>query len=106
MSILVTGCAGFIGWKVSELLLTEGQAVVGVDDMNDAYDVRLKEWCLAQICDDSHFTFHRLDIADRNGLREIFDGGNIDAVINLAQPEAVSWDLRQWQKHQGMLQLT
>ncbi|MGH7409567.1 MAG: NAD-dependent epimerase/dehydratase family protein, partial [Candidatus Methylomirabilis sp.] len=48
MTILVTGCAGFVGWQVAEILLREGQTVVGVDDLNDAYDVRLKRWRLEQ----------------------------------------------------------
>lgn len=42
--IIATGCAGFIGWKVAENLLTNGYAVVGIDNLNDAYDVRLKQW--------------------------------------------------------------
>ena len=49
-TILVTGCAGFIGWKVCEQLLASGCMVVGVDNLNDAYDARLKEWRLAT-CD-------------------------------------------------------
>ncbi|MBC7294511.1 MAG: GDP-mannose 4,6-dehydratase, partial [Thermoleophilia bacterium] len=49
MRLLVTGCAGFIGWKVCEQLLEEGHFVVGVDNLNDAYDTRLKQWRLDQL---------------------------------------------------------
>jgi len=70
--ILVTGCAGFIGWKVTEFLLADGHTVVGVDNLNDAYDVRLKQWRLEQIKDHPNFTFHRLDITDREALRNLF----------------------------------
>jgi len=85
---LVTGCAGFIGWKVAELLVSEGHAVVGVDSLNDAYDVRLKEWRLAQLQKHPAFTFYRLDIADREGLRGLFEkvlaAAGCAAVIHLA----------------------
>jgi nucleoside-diphosphate-sugar epimerase len=70
MNILVTGCAGFIGWKVSERLLREGHSVIGVDNLNDAYDVRLKEWRLAQFEGHPNFSFHRLDITDREALSD------------------------------------
>ena len=78
---LVTGCAGFIGWKVTELLLADGHTVVGVDNLNDAYDVRLKHWRLAQIRNHPTFPFHHLDITDREALRGLF---RETAVINLA----------------------
>jgi len=88
---LVTGCAGFIGWKVGEFLLADGHTVVGVDNFNDAYDPRLKHWRLGQIEDHPNFTFHRLDIRDRESLRGLFNkreeaaiGEPWAAVINLA----------------------
>ena len=87
---LVTGCAGFIGWKVCEFLLADGHTVVSVDNLNDAYDVRLKHWRLAQIKDHPDFTFHHLDICDRVGLHKLFRSqvashkSQFDAVINLA----------------------
>ena len=83
--VLVTGCAGFIGWKVCEFLLKEGYIVIGVDNLNDAYDVRLKHWRLAQLEGQPGFTFHRLDITDRPALaRSTFNVQRFDAVINLA----------------------
>ena len=72
MNILVTGCAGFIGWKVSECLLREGHRVIGVDNLNDAYDLRLKEWRLAQLEGHPNLSFHRLDITDREALSGLF----------------------------------
>ncbi|HWP35218.1 MAG TPA: NAD-dependent epimerase/dehydratase family protein [Thermodesulfobacteriota bacterium] len=65
---LVTGVAGFIASRVAELLLAEGHAVIGIDDLNDAYDVRLKEWRLARLAAQPRFSFHRLDVADRRAL--------------------------------------
>lgn len=81
---LVTGAAGFIGAKVSELLLDRGDDVAGVDNMNDAYDVRLKEWRLANLQAREGFAFERIDIADRNAVDGVFRTGPLDGVINLA----------------------
>ncbi|MGB9715006.1 MAG: SDR family NAD(P)-dependent oxidoreductase [Thermodesulfovibrionales bacterium] len=83
-SILVTGCAGFIGWKVSERLIKENMNVVGVDNLNDYYDPRLKEWRLMQLKDNKAFIFYQCDISDFNSVKEIFNQHKIDAVINLA----------------------
>jgi UDP-glucuronate 4-epimerase len=84
MRILLTGCAGFIGWKVAELLLAGGHTVAGVDNLNAAYDPRLKEWRLAQLSDRRGFTFHRLDIAETGAADGLVGHGDVDAVINLA----------------------
>jgi len=79
----VTGAAGFIASRVSEFLIRDGHTVVGVDNMNDAYDVRMKEYRLNNLQDLSGFTFHRMDIADKSIL-DVFKGQKFDAVINLA----------------------
>lgn len=84
MRIMVTGCAGFIGSKVSEVLAREGNQVVGVDNVNDAYDPRLKVWRLSQLQQHTNFTFHKVDILDREGLQRLFRGRSIEAVVNLA----------------------
>lgn len=84
MKVLLTGCAGFIGWKVADILLGEGHAVVGIDNLNAAYDPRLKAWRLAQLTDRLGFEFHRVDIADRATLEPTAAGESFDAVINLA----------------------
>jgi nucleoside-diphosphate-sugar epimerase len=81
---LVTGVAGFIAWRVAEFLLAEGHTVVGVDNMNDAYDVRMKEYRLGQLQGKQGFTFYRLDICDRPALEETMGKFSFDAVINLA----------------------
>jgi nucleoside-diphosphate-sugar epimerase len=81
---LVTGAAGFIGWKTAQLLIDRGDDVVGVDNMNDAYDVRLKEWRLGQLRERDGFTFRELDIEDRGALDTTFGGTAFDGVINLA----------------------
>jgi nucleoside-diphosphate-sugar epimerase len=83
---LVTGTAGFIASRVAEMLLDAGHCVVGLDNMNDAYDVRMKEYRLKKLQDRADFTFVRLDIADREALNqpEIFKDKRYDAVINLA----------------------
>ena len=79
---LVTGAAGFIASKVSELLLDDGHEVVGIDNMNDAYDVRLKDWRLARLRDREGFTYHHLDICNRAALDPVVR--DVDGVINLA----------------------
>lgn len=82
---LLTGAAGFIASKVAELLLADGHSVIGVDNMNNAYDIRLKQWRLDQIKDRANFSYHQFDICDRGALTELFrTHAPFDAVINLA----------------------
>ncbi len=83
MKYLVTGCVGFIGWKVTELLLADGHTVVGVDNLNDAYDVRMKKWRLSQLQTSSNFQYNCIDICDRAALESVYDE-KLDGVINLA----------------------
>jgi UDP-glucuronate 4-epimerase len=80
---LLTGAAGFIAWRVAEMLLAEGHSVVGVDNLNDAYDVRIKHWRLNRIKDHPNFTFHRFDISDKDALK-VLESEEFDGVINLA----------------------
>lgn len=82
--ILVTGCAGFIGWRVSEKLLESGCTVVGVDNLNDYYDVRLKLWRLARLQRSAQFEFLREDITQFEAMDGIFQRHEFTAVINLA----------------------
>ncbi len=82
---LVTGTAGFIASKVAEFLLDEGHTVVGVDNLNDAYDVRLKEWRLGRLRGREGFSYAHLDICDKDALqKQVFGGNRFDAVFNLA----------------------
>jgi UDP-glucuronate 4-epimerase len=87
---LITGVAGFIASKVADLLISAGHTVIGIDNLNHAYDVRLKQWRLAQLQGRAGFTFHLLDIGDRTALGDLFRAHcaasqrGFDAVINLA----------------------
>lgn len=83
-TVIVTGCAGFIGWKVSEKLLSSGSTVVGIDNMNDYYDPQIKEWRLKQLKVANKFIFYRFDIGDFDSVKTVFANHKIDAVINLA----------------------
>ena len=90
--ILVTGAAGFIGYHVTQALLARGDAVLGIDNLNDYYDPALKHARLAQI--GAHdFTFERCDIADRDALNALFDRHRIDAVVHLAAQAGVRYSL-------------
>jgi len=80
---LVTGAAGFIGSRVTEMLLESGAAVVGIDNLNESYDVRIKEWRLSRLESRDGFEFRKLHLSDRPGIREVLSG-HIDAVFNLA----------------------
>src|SRR5512135_2235808 len=80
---IVTGVAGFIASRVAHQLLEKGDSVIGVDNLNDAYDVRLKEWRLAMLQRKAGFKFHQVDITDLSILKPLFNG-DIKAVVNLA----------------------
>ena len=84
MTFLVTGCAGFIGWKVCAAALEAGHTVIGVDNLDNSYDRRLKEWRLNEIGGCSRFALNSVDIRDRSELSRLFTKHQIQAVINLA----------------------
>jgi nucleoside-diphosphate-sugar epimerase len=83
-NILVTGCAGFIGWKVSQQLIEMNKKVIGIDNINNYYDPALKKWRLNTLTKNKNFSFHRSDIANYKKMKEVFKKYKIDAVINLA----------------------
>lgn len=83
-NLLVTGCAGFIGWKVTEKLLERGDSVVGVDNLNDYYDPHLKELRLLELGKYERFHFIKDDIGDLPAMDRMFRAHQFDAVINLA----------------------
>ncbi len=92
--ILVTGAAGFIGQKVSEFLLNDGIEVIGVDNLCETYDVRLKEWRLSQLENQPGFYFRRVDICDSDMLREAFNESTpLDGVMHLAARAGVRQSL-------------
>ncbi|MGE0744113.1 MAG: NAD-dependent epimerase/dehydratase family protein [Rhodospirillales bacterium] len=93
MTVLVTGVAGFIGYHVATALLARGEAVVGVDSVNDYYDVRLKEARLARLSGARNFTFHRLNLADRPALDAALAPHPIDRVVHLAAQAGVRYSL-------------
>ena len=94
MSVMVTGAAGFIGYHVARRLLDRGEEVGGVDNINDYYDVTLKEDRLAKLLEYQNFTFHKTDIADRDALAEVFERNPPDGVINLAAQAGVRYSLQ------------
>ena len=93
MKILVTGVAGFIGFHLSRRLLAEGVRVHGVDNLNDYYDVKLKEARLEQLLPHPQFTFEFLDVSDRLLTADLFKAGNFDVVIHLAAQAGVRYSL-------------
>ena len=93
MHILVTGAAGFIGFHVCKQLLERGDRVTGIDNMNDYYDVSLKESRLAMLLPYEGFRFIKTDIADRDSMEELFRTGGFERVVNLAAQAGVRYSL-------------
>ncbi|NMC45551.1 MAG: NAD-dependent epimerase/dehydratase family protein [Chloroflexi bacterium] len=86
----VTGAAGFIASKVCEFLLRDGHAVIGIDNFDPVYDLRLKDWRLDRLLDFPNFSFHKKDICDLQSLKDIFASSpKVDGVINLAAKAGV-----------------
>lgn len=99
MRVLVTGAAGFIGAALSERLLARGSAVVGIDNLNDYYDVKLKEARLARLTWNPAFDFRRIDIADRDAMHELFAQERFDTVVNLAAQAGVRYSVTHPEKY-------
>jgi len=91
--ILLTGAAGFIGWKTCEFLLESGVEVVGIDNLNSYYAVSLKEHRLRLLEKYDRFRFRRMDIEDLDALRDLFAGDRFEAVINLAARAGVRYSM-------------
>lgn len=92
MKYLVTGAAGFIGFHVSKRLLEAGHQVVGIDNLNDYYDVSLKQARLALLVHPG-FHFHKIDLADREGMASLFASEHFERVIHLAAQAGVRYSL-------------
>ena len=93
MRVLVTGAAGFIGMHTALKLLARGDVVIGVDNLNDYYEVSLKEARLACLKAQPNFSFHQVDIADRDAIAALFAAERPDRVINLAAQAGVRYSL-------------
>ena len=92
-TILLTGAAGFIGYKTAEFLIEKGYNVIGIDNLNDYYDVRLKTYRLERLKKYENFKFYHVDIENLEALKVIFEDNQIDGVINLAARAGVRYSL-------------
>lgn len=93
MKILVTGTAGFIGNNLAQRLLARGDQVIGVDNLNDYYDVSLKQARLAQIEDHPNFTQARISVEDRPAMEAVFQDHQPQRVVHLAAQAGVRYSL-------------
>ena len=93
MKFLVTGAAGFIGFHTCKALLDRGDEVIGLDNLNSYYDVRLKQARLKQLEGRNGFSFHKLDLVDRKGIEELFATTRPQRVIHLAAQAGVRYSL-------------
>ncbi len=91
---LVTGAAGFIGSRVSDLLIQQGHRVVGVDNLSEYYDVRLKRFRLESLCKSPSFMFRKINVESIKDLEEVFKLADIRAVLNLAAQVGVRRSLK------------
>ena len=93
MKTLITGAAGFIGHYLATRLLARGDAVIGVDNLNDYYDVTLKDARLAKLTPHERFTFIKADIADRKAMESLFAAHQFDVAVNLAAQAGVRYSI-------------
>lgn len=94
MAILITGAAGFIGFSVASRLIAEGKQVIGIDNLNDYYDVNLKEARLNILKNSDNFTFHQLDISDKSFIDDFLERyPNIEYIVHLAAQPGVRYSI-------------
>ena len=91
--VLLTGAAGFIGWRTGKFLLEKGVEVVGIDNMNDYYDVRLKDYRKKDLEKYENFKFYKVDIENLGALEVIFSDHKFDCVLNLAARAGVRYSM-------------
>lgn len=92
-AVLVTGSAGFIGFHLSKRLLSEGYEVIGIDSVNDYYEVSLKESRNKILLETDEYTFYKQDLADNEALKRVFERHSISRVVNLAAQAGVRYSL-------------
>ncbi len=94
MKVLLTGCAGFIGYHVADTLLRRGDTVLGVDNLNDYYDIRLKQARLDRLLPHSTFSFTRLDVSNKDAVTALVaEHGDIEGIVHLAAQAGVRHSL-------------
>ena len=93
MKVLVTGAAGFIGFHLSSALLARGIDVIGIDNLNDYYDVALKQARLDQLLTEDGFEFHRVDISNSSQLKDALDNKNYTHIVHLAAQPGVRYSI-------------
>ena len=92
--ILVTGAAGFVGFYLCKLLLDREKEVIGIDNLNDYYDVNLKQARLEKLKNKNNFQFYKLELADRQGIAELFANSQIEQVLHMAAQAGVRYSLK------------
>ncbi|ADU96058.1 NAD-dependent epimerase/dehydratase [Thermovibrio ammonificans HB-1] len=92
-SVLLTGAAGFIGYRTAKLLLEKGYKVIGVDNLNNYYDPKLKEYRLNLLKENRNFKFYRLDIENFEALKVVFEENSFEGIINLAARAGVRYSI-------------
>ena len=92
-TVLLTGSAGFIGWKTAEFLLEKGYKVIGIDNLNNYYDPKLKLWRKSQLEKNKNFKFYEVDISNFGALKVLFDSFDFDYVVNLAARAGVRYSM-------------
>ncbi len=92
-NILITGCAGFIGFHICKNFLKDGYTVIGIDNINDYYDIRLKQIRLDQLGAYDNFSFEKIDISDKHAIEDVFGNFKPYKVINLAAQAGVRYSI-------------
>ena len=93
MLILVTGAAGFIGSNLCKVLLNRNDTVIGIDNLNDYYDVNLKYYRLDELKKHSNFTFIKMDLKDKESIDKLFEDYSFDVVVNLGAQAGVRYSI-------------
>ena len=92
-NILITGCAGFIGFHICKNFLKDGYTVIGIDNINDYYDISLKQIRLDQLGAYDNFSFEKIDISDKHAIEDVFGNFKPYKVINLAAQAGVRYSI-------------